>query len=424
MVPTTDYLGQLYRQVVDVDHDVHPLFRRRPYRSLRTLGQWTWIDDDKLDLEYHVRHSALPKPGRIRELLALSSRLHGSLLDRNRPLWEAHLIEGVEGRQFAVYTKIHHAVVDGVAALRLLQDSLSEDVNDRDMAPPWAMPRRHRSRPGVSVPSPLGVAGTAVKAVGETVGVGRALLRSVQDAMADQAASLPFQAPHTMFNVPITGARRFAADSWDLDRIKIVGKAAGATLNDVVLAMCAGALRSYLLDQGELPDQPLVSMVPVALRSSEAAADAGNAVGAVLCNLATDVEDAGERLARISASMKHAKERMQELSPTQMVAVSAFVVGGMALGPLTGGRMPRPPFNLVISNVPGPRNPLYWNGARLDGQYPLSIPADGQALNITVVSYVNHLEFGLTGCRRTVPHLQRLLADLEGALVDLEAAVA
>jgi len=416
-----DFLADLYDQTVrQADRsDVHPLFRRRAHRSLTTLGQWGWETDNDLDLEYHVRHSALPNPGRIRELLALVSRMHSTLLDRNRPLWEVSLIEGLEGgQQFAMYTKIHHALLDGVAAARFLQDVLSEDPDERDMAPPWSAPMRKTKRDGGPVKAATSMVSGALHAAGETIGVGQALARSVRDAFREHVTALPFQAPPSMLNVPITGGRRFAADSWELARFRALRKATGATLNDVVMAMCSGALRAYLLEQDALPEQSLVAAVPVSLRTSDAAAEGGNAVGMLLCNLGTDLEDPADRLERVRTSMNQGKERFADLSPGQIVALSAMV-----MAPLLVGRWaPRPPFNLTISNVPGPRQPMYFNGAHLDGSYPLSIPSDGQALNITCLSYAEHLEFGLTGCRRAVPHLQRLLSHLEDSLAGLEKA--
>jgi diacylglycerol O-acyltransferase len=429
-----DYLRQLYEEAVSCDvAQVHPLYRRRPVRSLSTLGQWAWANDDKIDLEHHMRHSALPRPGRVRELLAVVSRLHGTLLDRNRPLWEAHLIEGLEGRRFALYTKLHHALVDGVGALRILQDSLTDDPARRDMPFPWTRPSRPRTRSIDSIdggrPSPIsavvGAATGAARLTRGTAGVGMALAGTALAALREEVAALPFQAPKTMFNVPITGARRFAGDSWPLERIRAIGQATGTTVNDVVLTMCSGALRAYLIEQGALPDKSLVAMVPIALRTAERTDDSGNAVGSILCNLSTDIEDAAERLDRINASMSHAKDRLAGLTPTQIIAVSALMMSGMLVGPLQRVGWPGPPpFNLVISNVPGPRQTLYFNGARMQGLYPLSIPTDGQAFNITVTSYAGDMSFGLTGCRASVPHLQRMLVHLDGALAELEKAVA
>lgn len=404
--------------------DIGSLFRRRPYRSLATGFQWAWRDDQELDTEYHIRHSALPEPGRVRELLALGSRLHGTLLDRQRPLWEFHLIEGLEGNRFAAYTKVHHATVDGVSALRLLERWLSTDAADT-VPPPWAArprPPKPESDGGGLLPGPLGALVGAVRGTVDVAGVTPTLLRSARRAFQEELAAFPFKAPPTMLNVHITGARRIAADTWSLSRVRAVAKASGATLNDIVLGMCSGALRRYLIENDALPDESLTSMVPVSLRTDDSAG--GNAVGAVLTSLATDIADPSWRLARIRESMKIAKDAMSGLSSNQLLAMSA---ANMLPSPLVsflgGGEGMRPPFNITISNVPGPRQPLFLNGAKLQGIYPVSIPYHGQALNITLTSYVDNLEIGLTGCRRRVPSLQRLLDHLEASLVELEVAV-
>ncbi|MGH3262621.1 MAG: WS/DGAT/MGAT family O-acyltransferase, partial [Trebonia sp.] len=401
--------------------EVAPLFRKRARRSVTSLGQWGWEPDPGFDLDYHVRRSALPQPGRVRDLLALCSRLHSSLLDRHRPLWELHLIEGLDDGRFATYFKVHHAMVDGVAALRMLARMLSPDADERGMPPPWAPRQQPRPEPS-SAPVPV----TATDLIGDVAGLGMSLARTVQRALAEQSGALSFSAPKSMFNVPITGARRFAAQSWPMDRVRAIGKAAEVTVNDVVLALCAGALRSYLARLDALPEAPLIAMVPVSLRSDDGAESedgGGNAIGAVMCNLGTHLADAGERLTAVHASMTEGKAFLREMSPVQTVAMTALGMSPLVLYPLLRlDGIARPPFNLIISNVPGPREPMYWNGARLNGLYPLSVPLDGQALNITCTSYSNELAFGLTGCRRTVPHLQQLLGDLEDEFVALERA--
>ncbi len=227
-----------------------------------------------------------------------------------------------------------------------------------------------------------------------------------------------------MFNVPIGGARRVAAQSWPLERIRNVKQAAGTTVNDVVLAMCAGALRQYLLEQKALPDTPLIAMVPVSLRTEADADSGGNMTGVVLCNLATDADDPAKRLEAISISMHNNKKVFSQLPRVQALALSAMMIAPLGLAALPGfvSSAP-PPFNIVISNVPGAREPLYWNGARLDGNYPLSIALDGQAVNITLANNADNLDFGLVGCRRSVPHLQRLLGHLEDSLKELERAI-
>lgn len=411
----------MFEKQIELD-EVGPIFQKRPRRSITSLGQWGWERDTELDLEHHVRRSALPQPGQIRDLLVLCSRLHSTLLDRHRPLWEMHLIEGLDDGRYAIYFKVHHSLVDGVSALKMLARSLSSDPDERDMPAPWAP----RPRSGSRRPSPGGRGPAPAKLVTDALGLGPAFARSVNRALKDQGGSLSLNAPRSMFNVGITGARRFAGQSWPMQRVKRVGKAADATVNDVVLAMCSGALRQYMAALDALPVSSLIAMVPVSLQSSDNVdPDAGgNAVGAVMCRLGTDLDDAGDRLRTVHESMENGKAVLRTMTPNQILAMSALGISPLGLWPaLRLTEHVRPPFNLIISNVPGPRQPLFWNGARLDGLYPLSIPLDGQALNITCTTYDREIAFGLTGCRRTVPHLQRLLTYLDQELDALEQAV-
>src|SRR3954467_11506613 len=262
--------------------EVAPLFQKRARRSLTSLGQWGWETDKMFDLEHHVRRNALPQPGRILELLALCSRLHSTLLDRHRPLWEVHLIEGLEDGRYGVYFKVHHSLVDGVSALRLLAKMLSPDADERGMPAPRA-PRERAPKPdrkkSSSGQSPL-------ELLGETVGLVPAFARTVNRALKDQSGAMSLSAPKSMLNVPITGARRFAAQSWPIERIRRIGKATDATVNDVVLAVCSGALREYMLGLDALPGSPLIAMVPVSLHGEEPTSsdDGGNHIGVVMCN--------------------------------------------------------------------------------------------------------------------------------------------
>jgi WS/DGAT/MGAT family acyltransferase len=377
-----------------------------------------WAYDDEVDVDYHVRRSALASPGRVRELLELTSRLHTSLLDRHRPLWELYVVEGLKDGRFAMYCKMHHALIDGVSAQKLMQRALSNDPEDTEIRAPWSLPVRKRK------PSPTSRLGALLRMAGSVAALGSSTVSLARAALLEQQLTLPFGAPRTMLNVKIGGARRCAAQSWSVDRIKSVKRAAGVTLNDVVLAMCSGALRYYLLERDALPDTPLVAMVPVSLRREDEADAGGNLVGAILCNLATDADDPARRLQAVSESMRNNKKVFSELPRVQALALSAMNMGSLALAAVPGWvNSTSPPFNLVISNVPGPQEQLYCGGARLDGNYPLSAILDGQALNITLVSNAGNLDFGLVGCRRSVPHLQRLLAHLESSLKDLELAV-
>ena len=400
--------------------DIQPAFRKHPAKRIGGFTNMAWEFDDDIDIEYHVRRSALPTPGRVRELLELTSRLHGTLLDRHRPLWESHMIESPTDGRFAVYTKVHHALVDGVSALKLMQRSLSTDPSETEIRVPWALApaprRREEARPKMR--SRLSRAKASFGAFSPST------LSSIRVGLREQQLTLPYRAPRTMLNVPIGGARRCAAQSWSLERIQTVKDAAGATVNDVVLAMCAGALRAYLIDLNALPETPLIATVPVNVRT-ENDPGGGNAVSTVLCNLATHLDDPAKRLEAIHTSMQENKKVLAQMPRAQAMALGMLVLALPVVSGLLGFRRAAPPpYNITISNVPGSREPLYWNGARLDGNYPLSIALDGQALNITVASSANTLDFGLVGCRRSVPHLQRLLGHLEAALTDLEQALA
>ncbi|WP_236789147.1 wax ester/triacylglycerol synthase family O-acyltransferase [Amycolatopsis sp. GM8] len=412
-----DFLRGLREDLLKAD-DVPPLFLRRPARPVNTAGYLAWTQESEIDLDYHFRHSALPQPGRIRELLELTSRWHGTLLDRHRPLWEIHLVEGLQDGRFAMYNKIHHALMDGVSALRHMQSTLSDDPDDHDCPPPWGT--RHESREK-SAQAPRSV----VKTLEQLAGLAPVAVKVANEAFREHTLTLPMQAPRTMFNVPIGGARRFAAQSWPVSRVRAIAAKTGTSRNDVVLAMCAGALRDYLIEQSALPDAPLIAMVPVSMRDKTETESGGNQIGALLCNLGTDKADAAARLTTINQSMRDAKRIFKELTPIQALLLSGLNVAQLGVSAVPGVvNNTRPPFNLVISNVPGPRKQMYWNGAHLDGIYPASVLLDGQALNITLTSNSDNLDFGITGCRRSVPHLQRLLLHLDTALSELEAAVA
>lgn len=411
------FARELHKQLT-AQREFQPTFRKHPAKFVGGIANLGWSYDDDIDVDYHVRRSALPSPKRVRELLELTSRWHSTLLDRHRPLWETHIVEGLKDGRFAIYTKVHHALIDGVSAQKLMQRALSTDPDDPEIRAPWSLSKpKRRSSPSSRLGSLARAAGSVAALAPSTVGLARA-------ALLEQQLTLPFGAPKTMLNVKIGGARRCAAQSWSLDRIKSVKRAAGVTVNDVVLAMCSGALRYYLLEQNALPDTPLIAMVPVSLRTEEEADAGGNMVGAILCNLATDTDDPAQRLLTISDSMCSNKKVFSQLPRLQALALSAVNTSALALAAVPSWvASTSPPFNIIISNVPGPTQPIYYGGARLDGNYPLSIALDGQALNITLASNAGNLDFGLVGCRRSVPHLQRLLAHLESSLKDLERAV-
>ena len=426
-----DYARNLY-ETMSQPQEISPLFLKRPVRGLSSAGQWMWKEDDHFDLEYHFRHSALPKPGRVRELLELCSRLHSTRLARERPLWEAHLIEGLSDGRVALYTKVHHALVDGVSAMRLLQSVMTTDPDERDMPPMWAArpgPKAEKARAEAedSLSNvPIDAMRSALGITADAAGLPSALIKTLKHGLRNETSALSLYAPRTMFNTTITGSRRFAAQDWPIERLRAIGQATGTTVNDVVLAMCSGAVRAYLIEHNALPDSTLVSMVPVGLKAkdSQSASDTGgNAVGAVMVKLGTDLEDPADRLASIHKSMRTGKDALGSMTPLQITAMSALGMAPSLIIPMLRLQgIVRPPFNLIISNVPGPGSPMYLNGARMTGSYPMSIPINGMALNITCNSYADDMDFGLTGCRRSVPHLQHLLTHLDKELGALESA--
>ncbi len=411
--------------------DLRPPFDS--YVATKKTG-FFWEKDEHIDMEYHVRHSALPAPGRYRELFSLASRLHTTLLDRTRPLWEVHLIEGLQGRQFASYNKIHHAAIDGIGGMHLTQAMCTEDPADPNSYAPFsreAYDAYKKQRFGDrKAPAPSATRSdlrTVIEALKEQYDSSVHLATAVRRfgmAFIGRSGNLAVpwhNVPRTSINTRVSGARRFVAQSFSFDRVKDICAAMDATINDVVLAVCAGALRRYLLSRDELPLHSLKAMAPVSLRD-EGDIESTNAVGFITADLATNVYDPEKRLRTIQDSMRAGKDLLRELSPAesalfmQLTQLPALVTSILGLG----SRFPA--FSTVISNVPGPRKPLYWHGARLDGIYPASIVFDGFAMNITLVSYCDKLDFGIIACRRSLPQIQRIIDHLEDSLQELEAA--
>jgi WS/DGAT/MGAT family acyltransferase len=398
-----------------------PRFLRNPLQS--------WVREPHPDLDYHLRRSALASPGDERELGVLVSRLHSNSIDFFRPPWELHVIEGLEGGRFAVYVKVHHSLVDGISSMRILARTLSTTPDDRDKPLFFAVPAPPRAPSEEDAGADFStLLGSIRHELGSLGRIGNAV-RGLADAARGRVPDLvsPLRAPRSILNARVGRNRRFATQQYDLERLKELSRAVGGTLNDVVIALCAGGLRRFLIELGELPEQPLVAFLPVNLRP-KADAGGGNSVGAILATMATDRADPLERIEAIVASTRRAKEQLEGMTPTSMLAYSAFLMspfGLQAAQAWMGVRGPLPVnFNVCISNVPGPTQPLYLRGAKLDAIYPVSIPTHGMALNITCQSYMGSLGLGFIGCRDALPHLQNLAVFTGDALTELEAAVA
>jgi len=371
------------------------------------------------DSDYHVRLSALPYPGSEADLGKLVARLHAHPLDMRRPLWEAHFIEGLSGGRFAMYFKAHHCAVDGMGAINTIKKWLSTEpdryvplsevgpkaeVPDRNRIASVAYELWNRTADGVTgsaelVKSLVGMIGGANSHVGATLGT-----------------------PRAPFNATLTPQRRLAVEVLELGRLKAVAKATETTVNDVTLAVCGAALRRYLDELGELPDQTLTASVPVGWERDE---DTLNAAAGFVCPLATTESDPLQRLAVINASTARGKKELLAMSPNALNHYTLMGLLPLTIGQKTGALTKIPPlFNLTVSNVVLTREPLYLGGAQLELIAPVSFLCDGYGLNITLVGYTDKVILGFVGCRDTMPHLQRLAVYARGALDELEQAAA
>lgn len=403
----------------------HPHMLRHPLQA--------WVEDDDFDIEYHVRRSALASPGDERELGILVSRLHSTQVDFTRPPWELHIIEGLAGGRFAIYTKVHHALVDGFSAVKILGRSLSRDPHERGMGffyslkPPKRMrtPARTRSLMEQVTGPVVGVAKGAGAVATMGAEVTKAAVRLESQRRKDTAVVDSFSAPQTILNGRTGRNRRLATQRYEIARLRAIGHKSGGTLNDVVMAICGGGLRRFLLEQDALPDKPLIAFMPVNIRN-EGDEGGGNKVGATLATMGTDIEDPVERLKAVIASTRQAKSSMKGMNQLSALAWSGYMLAPQApqvIGSMIGVKNPLPvAFNVCLSNVPGPRDVLYLNGAELEAIYPMSIPIHGMALNITLESYAHTLDFGFIGCRDAVPRLQNLAVYTGQALEELERA--
>jgi diacylglycerol O-acyltransferase len=412
-----------------------PVLRRKLKNVPFGLDQPYWVDDADFDIEYHVREIALPRPGSDAQLAEQVARLHARPLDRSRPLWEIYLITGLARRRAAVYSKIHHSAIDGASGAELLTVLLDLSPGGREL--PARRPFRPVRPPGPVTLTALAAARLAwrpvqtVRITNQLIGVlptlgpaFSALVSGMLGLNQGDGGVIPNvtgRAPATPFNRPITQHRRVAFRTVDLDRVKAVKNAFGVSVNDVVMAICAGALRRWLADQQALPAVPLIAMIPVSVRDPASKGALGNKVSAMLAVLPTHVDEPERRVQIVHAATKIAKaqqaaipqglvDQISDFAPPALTARAARVVFA------TGLLHRLPPFNLTISNVPGPNVPVYLCGAKLLAHYPVSVVTDGQGLNITLVGYLGQLHFGLVCCRELVPDLDTLAGYLVAEL--------
>jgi diacylglycerol O-acyltransferase len=430
-----------------------PPFRWRLVQVPFGLDHPYWVEDPDFDIDFHIREAAIPPPGDDRTLGEVVSRIFARPLDRSRPLWELYLIHGLQGGRVGMLTKVHHSVVDGVSGAEILSVLLDLVPEGREIPEPDPEPDGER------VPSDLEMLGRgvaalprwplrALRAVPSTVphlldvpGVGRvpgmhtfgrvaSRLRGIAGAAPTDERVLEMQTarvPRTRFNGPISAHRRYAFGSISLDTVKALKNELGITVNDVVVTLCATAVREWLDERGELPDDPLVSMVPVSVRAPHEVGEFGNRVSMMIVPIPTDVDDPRERLMQAHEYLRGAKERHQAIPATLLTDATAFIppaVAAMAARTTLDimGRL-RPPLNLVISNVPGPRERLYCAGAQLEAHFPVSVITDGVGLNITAMSYRDHIDFGIVADRQMVGDAWPLMDGLKRACHELVEVV-
>jgi len=413
--------------------DQAPPFRRRLVEVPLGLHHPVWIEDPNFDLDWHLRHIAVPSPGGMKELCELAAHLVAIPLDRTRPLWEVWLIEGLEDGQSAVLSKVHHAAIDGASGEELMVAILDIDPDgDERPAPdhPWAPDH---------VPTDTEMVAYALASLaGQPVRAAKTVRRTVETALRVRDTNrrpdltpppLPFTAPATSMNGTLTPHRTIATATLSLPAVKTVKNALGVTVNDVVLSICSGALRRYFDGRDEHPDGPLVAMVPMSVRTEEQKGTHGNQVSSMFASLATDVDDPVDRVRAIHEAMRGAKEQQNAIGADTLqdwVEFAAPAVAGRAARLYSRMRVAdrhRPIFNVTISNVPGPPFPLYIGGARMTASYPIGPIADGGGLNMTVMSYIDRLDFGLQACPELVPDLWAIADGLHDALEELAKAV-
>jgi WS/DGAT/MGAT family acyltransferase len=431
------YVDQLYRDGLGAADMLDPRLRRHPHRGLDTGGIWVWREAENLDLGQHVQRRTLP-PGAGKDALwRLVGELHAEPLDRSRPMWMSCLIDGLPGGRFAYYLKVHHTVVDGVAGFQLIEDALSADPDRRSMRPffvprPNKPPGRTGARGLLRNPIPLvrSVVGAAAGSVGVIRQVVAGEVSNLVGSLITKTTVLPFDAPYTRFNGRLGPERAFAAGSWSKDRIRAVQKAAEVTANDVLTAVVAGVLREWLIAHDELPNKSLVAICPITVRGREHgpghgdAEGSANMFGAELCPLGTDVADPAERLALIHRAMSWAKQQVASRgSGATMLLLAPSIAPTVLLPMLRFAPKLRTGYNLPISNVPGPQQELYWNGAHVEEIYPVSAVYDGMALNVTVCVYADRFGFGYVAGRDVMPDIETLVPLTERCLAELETAV-
>lgn len=426
------FVDDLFRDAMTRTDEIDPRMRRRPHVGADTLGLWTWQEVD-VELTHHVQRRILPGGSDERALWRLIADLHAQPLDRSKPQWMAYLIDGLSDGRFAFYVKVHHSLIDGVAGMQMIMDTLSTDPDCRSTLPFYAArPRRADDNADPAprgLPDPAAMLQSAMSAANASIGLTRDILSGSTDyllAALRGQSPFPLSAPFTRFNRRLGPQRAVAGTTVSLQRIIEIGNVAEVSVNDVLTAVMSGVLRGWLVAHDELPDRSLVGVCPITLRADGDSVQSGpaNLFGIQQCVLGTDLADPGQRLATIHESMRWAKEQVARSGSgvTALLAVPnlapTLLLSVLPLLPKW-----RTGYNLPISNIRGPTEDRYFNGAHLDSVYPISTVFDGLGLNATMFSYAGQVSIGYVAGRNLVPDVHTLIALTETALVELETAV-
>ncbi len=415
-------------------------FLPQPFGSRLAQGRMSGVapawEEAEVDMEYHLRHSALPYPGGERELGVLIARMHSHPLDQSRPLWECHLIEGLEPNiseaagkpaagRFAMYFKAHHCAIDGMGAMKMVQKWLSTDPNDKRITGPWIL----ASRPPEEAPGAKRSLWQRLKKPARAAAEQARGIKALVTTLAkmgkgeDSGARMALSTPRSLFNVPVSQQRRLGTQILDLKRIKAISEKTGVSVNDVLLALCGGAIRRYLLEHQALPGRSLLASVPVGLPRPDG--KSGNAVAGFVVPVGTEIDDPVERLNLIHRVTTRSKAEVMEMTDAARAQFALLGLSPLIIGQVLGVLPKMPPFfNFVASNVVLSKDPLYLMGAELEAMYPVSFLFDGYALNITLVGYRDRVAVGFLGCRNAIPHLQRLAVYTGEAVTEMEQALA